>query len=280
MTDPVVELAKAKVNLALHVLGRRADGYHEIDSAVAFAETGDVLTVAAVQGNGVHLSVSGPFAQGVPAGPDNLICRAHALLSEQVALPGMAVQLQKNLPVAAGIGGGSADAAAALRAMLRVAGASLPSGLLNAIALKLGADVPVCLRQQACRMQGIGETLSHLPRLPAPAIVLVNPGVPCATADVFSSLGLAKGQSHGSALPLDAPDTWRNDLKEPAIGVQPVIGDVLAALQRQEKLSAVRMSGSGATCFGLAATIDDANDAAEALSAAFPGWWVAASRLS
>ncbi len=280
MTDTVVELARAKVNLALHVLGRRADGYHEIDSAVAFAEAGDVLTVSAVQGNGVHLSVSGPFAHCVPEGPDNLICRAHALLSEQVSLPGMAVQLQKNLPVAAGIGGGSADAAAALRAMLRVAGASLPAGLLNAIALKLGADVPVCLRQQACRMQGIGETLSHLARLPAPAIVLVNPGVPCATADVFSSLGLARGQPSGSALLTNSPGSWRNDLTEAAIRVQPVVRDVLNLLRQQDRLSAVRMSGSGATCFGLAATLDEAQDVAAALRLFQPHWWVMASRLS
>lgn len=280
MILPVVETARAKVNLALHVLGRRADGYHEIDSAVAFADAGDVLTVQVEQGTGLRLSVGGPFAAGVPTGPDNLVCKAHALLSQCVNLPALTVHLEKNLPVASGIGGGSADAGAALRAMLRVAGASPAPDAMNEIALKLGADVPVCLRQQACRMQGIGEVLSALPHLPAPAIVLVNPGVPCETASVFAALGLARGQAHGSGLLPDAADTWRNDLTEAAIRVQPVIADVLAALRQQEKLFAVRMSGSGATCFGMAAAHEDAKAAAETLSAAHPGWWVAASRLS
>ena len=280
MTLPVVETARAKVNLALHVLGRRADGYHEIDSAVAFTEAGDVLTVVAEQGSGLRLSVSGPFAGDVPTGEDNLVCKAHALLSQCLTLPAMTVRLEKNLPVAAGIGGGSADAAAAIRAMLRAAGASLPPDTLNAIALKLGADVPVCLRQQACRMQGIGEILSALPHLPAPALVLVNPGVPCETASVFSVLGLARGQAHGSGLPPDTADKWRNDLTEPAIRIQPVIGEVLGLMRQQEKLTAVRMSGSGSTCFGLAASLDDAQEAARELRMLQPGWWVLASRLS
>jgi len=280
MPPAITEIARAKVNLALHVLGRREDGYHQLDSAVAFADTGDVLEVSATPGSGVYLSVHGPFSAQVPAGGDNLICKAHALLASVGPLTGVAVRLEKNLPVAAGIGGGSADAAAALRAFLQLMDAP-PSGLaLTAIALKLGADVPVCLRQQACRMEGVGEVLSDLPRLPAPAIVLVNPGVACETAAVFAALGLARGQAHLSAMDLTQPGQWRNDLTDPAIRVQPVIARVLDVLRRQDGLTAVRMSGSGATCFGLAASLADAERAAEAVRATQPTWWVSASALS
>lgn len=280
MVQHIVETAKAKVNLALHVLGRRDDGYHQLDSAVAFADAGDVLTVRPLAGTGVHLSVSGPFADAVPAGDDNLISRAHTLLSEHARIPGVQVHLEKNLPVAAGIGGGSADAGAALRAFVRLAQDAVPAAVLNAIALKLGADVPVCLRQKACRMEGVGEILSPLPQLPAEAIVLVNPRIACETAAVFAALGLAKGQLHLSALSPDDPTQWRNDLTAPAVRVQPVIADVLALLQKQEGMSAVRMSGSGATCFGLAESLAVAERAARHVSVAEPGWWVSASRLS
>lgn len=280
MSAPVVEIARAKVNLALHVLGRRDDGYHQLDSAVAFAAAGDVVTVAAGKGEGVRLTVSGPFAALVPAGPDNLICKAHTLLAELVTLPAVAVHLEKNLPVAAGIGGGSADAAAALRAYVRLVKAAPSAAVMNELALKLGADVPVCLRQKACRMEGVGEVLSDLPQLPAEAIVLVNPGVPCETAAVFKALGLTKGQVHLQAMDVSAPQTWRNDLTAPAIMAQPLIADVLAALERQQGLSAVRMSGSGATCFGLAPSLAEAEKVAAAIRAAKPSWWVSASLLS
>ncbi|MBL8790174.1 MAG: 4-(cytidine 5'-diphospho)-2-C-methyl-D-erythritol kinase [Rhizobiales bacterium] len=280
MSDAIVEMARAKVNLALHVLGRRADGYHQLDSAVAFAGAGDVLTVEGAEGEGVTLSVSGPFAALVPTGADNLVCKAHGLLAQHVALPGVRVHLEKNLPVAAGIGGGSADAAAALRAFIRLARASPPETLIREIALKLGADVPVCLRQEACRMQGVGEILSPLPRLPAKAIVLVNPGVACETAAVFGALGLAKGQSHLQAMDAMNPETWRNDLTAPAIVAQPRIADVLAALAGQQGLVTSRMSGSGATCFGLAHSLAEAEKIASALRAQHPAWWVSASLLS
>jgi len=280
MSAPVTETAKAKVNLALHILGRRVDGYHDIDSAVAFADVGDVLTVGAVAGKGIELAVAGPFAQAVPTGPDNLICRAYAMVSQHVALPAVRVQLRKMLPVAAGIGGGSADAAAALRAFLKLAPASIPPAVIDAIALKLGADVPVCLWQSACRMEGVGERLSALPSLPSPAIVLVNPGVACDTAKVFAAIGLGRGQEHGAALDLHAPSTWRNDMTEAAIRVQPIIAHVLAALSGHAELDAVRMSGSGATCFGLASDLTVAEGVAQALRRAHPGWWVAASRIT
>ena len=280
MSAAVIETAKAKVNLALHILGRRADGYHEIDSAVAFADVGDVLTVEAVAGEGIELAVAGPFAGAVPTGADNLICRAYALVAERVTLPAVRVLLHKMLPVAAGIGGGSADAAAALRAFLKLAPTSILPEVIDAIALKLGADVPVCLLQKACRMQGVGERLSALASLPSPAIVLVNPGVVCETATVFAAIGLAKGQEHGAALDLHAPSTWRNDMTVAAIRVQPIIADVLAALSGHAELNAVRMSGSGATCFGLASDMAVAEGVAQALRRAHPGWWVAASRLT
>ena len=280
MSAAVIETAKAKVNLALHILGRRADGYHEIDSAVAFADVGDVLTVEAVAGEGIELAVAGPFAGAVPTGADNLICRAYAMVSEHAALPAVRVQLRKMLPIAAGIGGGSADAAAALRAFLKLAPTSILPEVIDAIALRLGADVPVCLLQKACRMQGVGERLSALASLPSPAIVLVNPGVVCETATVFAAIGLAKGQEHGAALDLHAPSTWRNDMTVAAIRVQPIIADVLAALSGHAELNAVRMSGSGATCFGLASDMAVAEGVAQALRRAHPGWWVAASRLT
>jgi 4-diphosphocytidyl-2-C-methyl-D-erythritol kinase len=280
MSQTVTEIAKAKINLALHVLGRRADGYHAIDSAVAFAEAGDVLRVEAVPGQGVTINVTGPFASLVPAGDDNLISRAHALLAQHVALPAVRVDLQKNLPVAAGIGGGSADAAAALRACLRLVGTPVPESIVHAIALTLGADVPVCLQQKACRMQGVGEILSPLQRLPADAIVLVNPGVACETAAVFKALSLAKEEEHKPALVPDDPRDWRNDLTAAAVQVQPIIADVLELLQKQDTLLAVRMSGSGATCFGLAASRADAVRVADIIRAARPDWWVLASRLS
>lgn len=280
MNGTIVETAKAKVNLALHVLGRRDDGYHDIDSAVAFADVGDVLTVRAVAKSGAAISASGPFAAAVPLNSDNLICRAHALLSEYLPLPGVAVHLEKNLPVAAGIGGGSADAAAALRAFIRLAASPVEQGVLIDIALKLGADVPVCLRQQASRMGGIGEALSALPRLPAPAIVLANPGVPCETAAVFAAMGLARGQSFRSGMDADDPATWRNDMTDAAIAVQPVIAGVLQMLGQTTGLYAVRMSGSGATCFGLAESLAVAQRAAAHIKAKRPNWWVAASGLS
>ncbi len=282
MTTVIAETAKAKVNLALHVLGRRADGYHAIDSVVAFASVADGLevSVAAAGAPGVTLAVAGPFAVDVPVDDSNLICRAYALLAAHVDLPPVRVKLDKNLPVAAGIGGGSADAAAALRAFLKLAAGTVDPQIVRDIALKLGADVPVCLHLQACRMEGVGEILSPLLQLPAAAIVLVNPGVPCETAGVFAALGLGKGQHFGEGLDPHLPVHWRNDLTAAALAVQPVIKDVLTVLQTQAGLSPVRMSGSGATCFGLAQSIGAARRAATAVATAHPEWWVVAAELS
>jgi 4-diphosphocytidyl-2-C-methyl-D-erythritol kinase len=278
MSAVIVESAKAKVNLALHVLGRRADGYHELDSIVAFADIADVVQVE--EAAKLSLECSGPFAADVPGNADNLILRAHSLLCQHVTLPMVRVHLRKNLPVAAGIGGGSADAAAALRALMRLAQVSLPADILNGIAVSLGADVPVCLRQRACRMQGIGEHLTDIPQLPAPAILLVNPGMACATAAVFAALDLAKGARHLGGLAVEDPGSWRNDLAAPARKVQPVISDVLAVLASAPRVHAVRMSGSGSTCFGLFHRLEDAQNAALHVKARHAGWWSVAALLA
>lgn len=271
------ERATAKINLALHVLGRRPDGYHELDSIVAFADVGDVLNFRLA--DKTSLTIDGPFAAGLSTGPDNLVLMAMAALQAVVPVPSVDIKLTKNLPIASGIGGGSADAAAALRGLLRLAGHSLPRDQLQHIALSLGADVPVCLRSKPCRMQGIGETITDLPPLPWKAVVLANPLQPCNTAEVFRHLGLAKGQTHGTAVEWSAPESWRNDLTSPALKTLPEIAGVLTALENEKQLLVVRMSGSGATCFGLAATMDDAEAVAVQLRNRNPDWWIKAALL-
>jgi 4-diphosphocytidyl-2-C-methyl-D-erythritol kinase len=275
--DMVTELARAKINLALHVLGRRADGYHELDSVVAFASVADELHVE----KAAHLSfaVHGPFANAVPSGEDNLVLRAYGLVREILPLPPVRFELTKNLPVAAGIGGGSADAAAALRALFRMSGQKPPADAVQALALRLGADVPVCLASVACRMQGVGEQIAALEVPPAVALVLVNPGVACATSEVFRRLALKPGDTHGKAIDLFAPQSWRNDLEAAARATVPEIGSVLEALHRDPVLTSVRMSGSGATCFALASSLADAQSAAARIKAEHAGWWVVATEL-
>jgi 4-diphosphocytidyl-2-C-methyl-D-erythritol kinase len=277
MSEPIAEIARAKINLALHVLGRRTDGYHELDSIVAFADYGDLLTLEA---SGVtRLDVTGPFAKDVPTDTENLVLRAYALLSAHVDCPPVAFALEKNLPVASGIGGGSADAAAALRGLIRLSGKNIAPSVVNDIALTLGADVPVCFNGQAVRMQGVGETLTQLERPPEGAIVLVNPLVPCGTSSVFRTLGLQNGENFQTALDPDDPSQWRNDLMSSAIAIVPEIARVLAALQSDQDLKTVRMSGSGATCFGLADDIASAAQAARRIQIQFPDWWVVSAAL-
>ncbi len=275
MLPSVREFAPAKINLALHVLGRRNDGYHELDSAVAFASVGDVLEIELAETT--TLSVSGPFAAEVPVTADNLVLKAHAALAAQFDVPNVAMRLTKNLPVASGIGGGSADAAAALRGLMRLADVRFDSETVQKIALSLGADVPVCLRGTACRMQGVGEIISDLKLLPAKAIVLVNPLQACGTADVFRKLGLKAGDVLGSALDENSPATWRNDMTAAAIAVQPAIAEVLAAL-RDHPTS--RMSGSGATCFALFETLEEAETVGRQLAVRHSNWWIAPALLS
>lgn len=278
------ELAPAKINLALHVLGRRPDGYHELDSIVAFADVADRLTIHQVTGT-TSVSIRGPFAGGLCGSEENLVLSAHAMLQEWARLngahlPEVAFSLEKNLPVAAGIGGGSADAAAALRALVRFFSLSVPEKDLQALALRLGADVPVCLASTASRMRGIGEQLQPLPSSGKQAAVLVNPGVTSSTAAVFGKLGLTPGQRHRPPLDPADPATWRNDLQDAATGLVPEIAEVIAALAAEKRISIARMSGSGATCFGIADSLVDAREAAANLLERFPRWWVRAVLLS
>ena len=281
MFQPFTERARAKINLALHVLGRRPDGYHELDSIVAFADVGDVLRFEEAQN--FSITAEGPFAHALPAPEQNIIARARDAVAtiagaHGLHLPPVAIHLTKNLPVASGVGGGSANAAAALRGFLKIAGVAGAEGDILAAALALGADVPVCHGGLACRMQGIGERITPLERLDRRKIVLVNPGIGVSTASVFGKLGLAPGAVHGSAIAAtDDPALWRNDLTEPAIAVAPDIGDVLAALASEPGIADPRMSGSGATCFGY---LD--GDVPEALAelAKQRGWWLARAHLA
>lgn len=267
------EFAPAKVNLTLHVTGRRADGYHLLDSLVVFAGVGD--RVSADLSAETSLTLTGPMAAGLSGEGDNLVLRAARL----IGVPAR-IGLEKVLPVSSGIGGGSADAAATLRLLARLSGRALPGA---AEVLALGADVPVCLAGRAVRMTGIGEGLGAVPALPAAWLVLVNPMVAVSTPAVFKALARADN----APMPREVPKMrsaaelaafvamQRNDLEAPAMAVQPVIGRVKAALSAQAGCRVARMSGSGATCFGL---FDDplaASAAARAIRAAEPGWWVA-----
>lgn len=273
------ELAAAKINLTLHVTGRRADGYHLLDSLVVFPQVGDRLEAEAAPG--LSLSITGPFAGDLGTGSDNLVLRAAMLL--RPANRGAAIRLKKVLPVASGIGGGSADAAAALRLLTRIWDLPLPP---VATVLELGADVPVCLQSRACRMTGIGEGLTHLD-LPPFWLVLANPGVPIATASVFRSLGLHDGAPMPT-LPAfaDADDfavfleLQRNDLEAAAIAEVPRLTAVLGALAAQPGCRVARMSGSGATCYGFFASANRALAAADRLRTAEPGWWVTSAPVS
>lgn len=285
MTDRSVTVeAPAKVNLSLLVTGRRPDGYHLLDSLVAFAGIGDTLTAS--PGLGLTLSVDGPTAASLPEG-ENIVLKAARLLAEAAGRPADAtLHLTKRLPVAAGIGGGSADAAATLTALIRLWGLDLPAERLHALALSIGADVPVCLVGRATRMEGVGEVLTPAPTLPPAWLVLVNPLMPLSTPAVFKArtagfsepapLTEAPADARALAVALAAR---RNDLTPPAIALLPVIGEMLALIAAQPDCLLARMSGSGATCFGLFATEAAARAAAAALTGCQPGWWVAPAPL-
>jgi 4-diphosphocytidyl-2-C-methyl-D-erythritol kinase len=272
----MIELAAAKVNLCLHVTGQRSDGYHLLDSLVVFAGLGDRLTFHAA--DDLRLTIGGPQAANLPLTDDNLILRAARAFG---VARGAHIHLDKHLPIASGIGGGSADAAAALRGLARLWGVPLPDA---ATVLALGADVPVCMAARAVRMAGIGQVLSAVPALPAAHLVLVNPGVAVPTPAVFRALA-SKANPPLPAIPRFAslPDfaiwlaTQRNDLEPPAMALAPVIASAKAAIAAQPGCLLARMSGSGATCFGLFTTADQAELAAQAIQR--PGWWVAASPL-
>jgi 4-diphosphocytidyl-2-C-methyl-D-erythritol kinase len=275
---PIAETAPAKVNLFLHVLGRRPDGYHLLDSLAVFPAVGDTLRAAPAEA--FSLALEGPFGGALRAVPDNLVLRAARGLAELAGVRGGArLTLVKTLPVASGIGGGSADAAAALRLLGRLWGVAPAAEALRALALRLGADVPVCLTGRPARMGGVGDVLSPAPDLPACGLVLVNPGVAVSTPDVF------RARSGRFSAPAALPSGWLdavamardlaalgNDLEPPAVTLCPVIGTVLAALRAAPGCLLARMSGSGATCFGLFADAVAAAAAAEGVRR--PGWWV------
>jgi 4-diphosphocytidyl-2-C-methyl-D-erythritol kinase len=281
------EFAPAKVNLTLHVLGRRPDGYHEIESLVAFADVGDRLTFH--PGERLELDVRGPTAAASGANSDNLVLKAARALAERVG--GLRLghfTLDKQLPVAAGLGGGSSDAAAALRLLAKHNDLSLDDETVRAAARATGADVPVCLDAKARVMRGIGEILSDPIALPRLSAVLVNPGVAAPTRDVFAALAapaLSTSMNSDDRMTigpdlaglLSALTERRNDLERPASRLQPIIADVLAALRACRGCCLARMSGSGATCFGLFGSAGAAEEAAREMQAARPGWWVRAT---
>ncbi|NGX99406.1 MAG: 4-(cytidine 5'-diphospho)-2-C-methyl-D-erythritol kinase [Candidatus Afipia apatlaquensis] len=291
----LTETARAKVNLTLRVLGRRADGYHDLESLVVFADCADTLTLT--PGPNLTLATGGPGARDCGEMSDNLVVRAALLLGERI--PGLTLghfTLDKHLPVAAGIGGGSADAAAALRLLAQANNLAIDDPRIVSVARETGADIPVCLASRACTMTGVGENLSMLD-IPAMPCVMVNPRVGVATKDVFTALGLGKGEllagvgdvmlSPGWPAKGASFDEWveavghgTNDLEKPALKVEPVIGEVLQALRETDGIRLARMSGSGATCFGIFTTDAQARAAAQLIARAYPAWWVHAGVLS
>lgn len=273
----LTETAYAKVNLALHVRARRPDGYHDLESLFAFCADGDRLTAAPRDDGRLTLALTGPFAADLGAGDDNLVLRAATALREAAGGgAGAALTLDKQLPIASGIGGGSADAAAALRLLVRLWGIRPPEIDLFAIAERLGADVPACLGSQTVFGTGVGERLAPVDLdLSGMPILLVNPLLACPTGPVFRSWGaIDRG-------PLD-PQGWRdgrNDLQPPAVALVPAIAGVLDALEQLPGAALIRMSGSGATCFALFDADAARDEAGAALRAAHPDWWTLASDL-
>ncbi|PIY73192.1 MAG: 4-(cytidine 5'-diphospho)-2-C-methyl-D-erythritol kinase [Rhodobacterales bacterium CG_4_10_14_0_8_um_filter_70_9] len=284
--DALSDLARAKVNLFLHVRGRRPDGRHTLESLAVFPDIGDVL--AAERSPIRSLSLEGPFAVQLGAGDENLVLRATEALGAAVGLAdGVALRLDKRLPVASGIGGGSADAAAALRLLMRLWGRAPDDAGLRALALALGADVPVCLSSAPAMMAGVGEALTPAPPFPAFWLVLANPLAAVSTAAVFGAL-TRRDNPPGDRPParfadLGALVAWlarqRNDLETPARALAPVISRVLSALRWAPECRLARMSGSGATCFAIVADQAAALAMAQRLRAAEPGWWVAPARV-
>lgn len=289
MPQPLATRAPAKINLTLHVLGRRDDGYHDLESLVVFAGTGDDLRLE--PGDGLALEVSGPTAPLAGNDADNLVMKAARLLAERVQ--GLRVgtfHLTKRLPVAAGIGGGSSDAAAALRLLGRLNGLPLSHPALREAARLTGADVPVCLEPRARMMRGAGEEVGPALNLPRLFAVLVNPRVPVETPTVFKALGLKPGQGLSAAVHpafeesspgalLTMLKETRNDLEPPARKVQPVIGEALGLMGETDGCRLARMSGSGATVFGLYDDCEAAAKAGQQIRRLRPDWWVKATSL-
>ena len=293
------EPAPAKINLFLHVVGRRESGHHILDSLVAFTDLGDALAADPAGGDepdALSLTVEGPFGATLRrvAGDDNLVLKAARLLRREAGLErGAKLRLLKRLPIASGIGGGSADAAAALRALARLWGVGFPRERFEEIALKLGADVPACFAARPVRMAGIGERLTPM-QLPEVGVLLANPGTPLPTARVFEAFAKAHEES---AAPYRRPlamipafadgrvmaewldQATDNDLTEAAARLEPAVAETLIALSETPEALLVRMSGSGATCFALFANAEAAARGARWLAARRPSWWVAAASL-
>jgi 4-diphosphocytidyl-2-C-methyl-D-erythritol kinase len=270
--------APAKINLTLHVTGQRADGYHLLDSLVVFAGVHDHLIIGPAQKS--SFTVQGPCSKGVPTDARNLVLRAL-----EMALPGeeLTVSLTKNLPASAGIGGGSADAAAALRGALAL---SEKPQATKRHALRLGADVPMCLTSAPCRVRGIGDLLENI-QLPTLHAVLANPGTPVATPDVFARLVSRENVGMPDSLPrfpnaapfIEWLKSQRNDLQDPAVDLVPAIADCIGSLETAAGCGLARMSGSGATCFGLFSDDQSAKSAARMIQTAHPDWWVVSTIL-
>lgn len=287
-------LAAAKVNLTLHITGKRDDGYHLLDSLFVFVDVGDDIEVTPA--DDLSLILDGPFGPELSRDADtrdNLVIRAAQLLdtrrgqADAETIKGARIRLVKNLPIAAGVGGGSADAAATLDAVSELWGLSLPRPEVMAIGLKLGADVPACIAATPVQVAGIGEVIVPAPSLPAFHLVLVNPGIPLSTAQVFAGL---TPEMFSAANPLKGPvadvrelvaelGQRLNDLEAPAIKHVPQIAQVLKVLKRATGCQFSRMSGSGATCFGIFEDPTLAAEAAKKISASYPNWWAAAGAV-
>ncbi len=286
MSAGILEVANAKINLSLKVRGRQPNGYHQLESLVMFARVADRVTCH--DADELGLKISGPFADQLTDEPDNLVLKAARVFAAALGRdPTVTFELEKNLPIASGIGGGSADAAAALRAMMRLWGD--PPGSITGIALQLGADVPVCVKKRPSFMTGVGENVRTVPRLPEIHAVLANPGIAVSTADVFKRLqaGPVEGPERLPILPgvetLDRLLAWLeengNDLEAPAIAIEPMIQSLIDELKATPGCRLARMSGSGATCFALYDNPFDAAEAASALAKAHDDWWVTATML-
>lgn len=284
--SPYSIAAPAKINLYLHVTGKRDDGFHLLDSLVAFAAVHDTVSIAPAPS--LSLINQGPFGEALPVSSENLVLRAAELLRNRAGISdGAEITLTKRLPIASGIGGGSADAAAAVRGLVQHWGIHPALHDLSGLALELGADVPICLFGQAAFMGGIGEIIDPIELLPPAPLVLVNPGVGVSTPAIFK----ARTKTFSDTNRFDeAPATIEelvdllrtnrsNDLTDPAIRTQPVIGDVLTTIDNSAGCRLARMSGSGATCFGLFGSQSEANAAANEIKIHHPDWWVEATHL-
>ncbi|MBI3441302.1 MAG: 4-(cytidine 5'-diphospho)-2-C-methyl-D-erythritol kinase [Proteobacteria bacterium] len=270
--------APAKLNLFLHVTGKRIDGHHTLQSLVVFVDVGDHLTLS--QQDGLEINVNGSFAATLINGEDNLVYKAAMLLAQHYqVLPHAKIILTKNLPVASGIGGGSSDAAAALQGLAQLWGFPEEPDILLALAAKLGADVPACVYKTPLWVEGTGDQITLLPDMPDQHFVLVNPLVPTPTPKVFASFQ----RRFSDPVPLSGHitdvATYRNDLTEAAITVTPVIRDVLGALAATDECLFHRLSGSGATCFGLYSGAEAASRAVRQLRIDYPDWWIVEAGL-